>query len=339
MDYVLGGPDVEAADAMARRAFAGLVMLLALGTSGIAGAQGYPARPIRLIIPFPPGGATDTMMRPIADKMGERLGQPLVLENRGGAGGTIGTDAGAKARPDGYTLLVGIISPLAVNVELFGGKLPYDPLRDFAPISMITRIPVLLTVHPSMPARSMKEVIALAKRSPGRLTYGSAGVGTTNNLTGELVNLEAGIRITHVPFKGAGPAVIALIGGETDMLYAGPPGSLPHVRSGRLRAIAVTGAKRMATLPEVPTMMESGLPGVQVSGWYSLVAPAGTPREIIERLRTALIEAMAAPNVIAALADQGAVLESSTPAELRDFIEAEIGKWSRVIRAAGISVK
>lgn len=324
---------------MVERVFAGLLALLAFGPSGSACAQAYPNRPIRLIIPFPPGGSTDTMMRPIAEKMSERLGQPLVLENRGGAGGTIGTDLAAKARPDGYTLLVGIISPMAINVELFAGKLPYDPRKDFAPISMITKIPVLLTVHPSMPARNVKELIALAKRNPGKLTYGSAGIGTTNNLTGELLNLEAGIKTVHVPFKGAGPAMIATIAGETDMLYSGPPGALPHVRSGRVRAIAVTGSKRMAALPDVPTMLESGFPGVQVAGWYSLVAPAGIAPELVERLRGALIETMSAPNVIAILADQGAVLESSTPAELRDFVDAEIKRWSRVIKAAGIVVK
>jgi len=278
------------------------------------------------------------MMRPIADQMGERLGQPMVLENRGGAGGTIGTDVAAKARPDGYTLLIGIISPMAINVELFGSKLPYDPRKAFAPISMITKIPVLLTVHPSMPVRSMKDLIALAKKNPGRLTYGSAGVGTTNNLTGELVNLEAGIKTIHVPFKGAGPAMVATISGETDMLYSGPPGALPHVRTGRVRAIAVTGERRMDQLPDVPTMAESGLPGAQVSGWYSLVAPAGTPQEIIERLRTALIETIKMPSVVATLSSQGATLESSTPAELRAFIDAEISKWSRVIKAAGIKI-
>jgi tripartite-type tricarboxylate transporter receptor subunit TctC len=271
--------------------------------------------------------------------MSERLGQPLVLENRGGAGGTIGTDLAAKARPDGYTLLVGIISPMAANVELFAGKLPYDPRKDFAPISMITKIPVLLTVHPSMPVRNMKELIALAKKSPGKLSYGSAGVGTTNNLSGELVNLEAGIKTIHVPFKGAGPAMVATIAGETDMLYSGPPGALPHVRSGRVRAIAVTSEKRMAQLPAVSTMVESGLKNVVVFGWYSLVAPAGTPQDIVDRLRHALIETMKVPNVVATLADQGATLEPSTPAELRDFIDAEIRKWSRVIKAARITIQ
>jgi len=323
---------------MIKRILSGLALACATGPCVSAGADAYPSRPIRLIIPFAPGGATDTMMRPIADQMGERLGQPMVLENRGGAGGTIGTDVAAKARPDGYTLLIGIISPMAINVELFGSKLPYDPRKAFAPISMITKIPVLLTVHPSMPVRSMKDLIALAKKNPGRLTYGSAGVGTTNNLTGELVNLEAGIKTIHVPFKGAGPAMVATISGETDMLYSGPPGALPHVRTGRVRAIAVTGERRMDQLPDVPTMAESGLPGAQVSGWYSLVAPAGTPQEIIERLRTALIETIKMPSVVATLSSQGATLESSTPAELRAFIDAEISKWSRVIKAAGIKI-
>lgn len=313
-------------------------VVLAGACAMAAAGEAYPTRPIRLIVPFAPGGSTDTMMRPIADRMSESLGQPLVVDNRGGAGGTMGTELAAKAKPDGYTLLVGVISPMAINVELFGSKLPYDPRKDFAPISMITKIPVLLTVHPSLPARNMKELIVLAKKNPGKLTYGSAGVGTTNNLTGELVNLEAGIKTIHVPFKGAGPAGIAIVSGEIDMLYAGPPGALPHVRSGRIRAIAVTSDKRMPQLPGVETMIEAGFPTIRVHGWYALVAPAGTPQEVVERLRAALIQTMKQPNVISTLANQGAVLEPSTPAELRAFIDSEIQRWSRVIRAANIKV-
>ena len=318
------------------RAFA-LAGMLAVG--GWAVAQSYPTRPIRLVIPFPPGGATDTMLRPIADHLSEKLGQPVVLDNRGGAGGTIGTDLVAKAKPDGYTLLVGIISPMAVNVALFAGKLPYDPRKDFTPVTMITKIPVLLTVHPSLPVRNIKEVVALAKKNPGKLTYGSAGVGTTNHLTGELMKIETGIDIIHVPFKGAGPAMISTIAGDTHMLFSGPPGAVQHVRTGRVRAIALTGTKRLQALPDVLTMIESGLPRVEVFGWYSLVGPAGMPQEIVDRLRAALIETMQAPHVVQQLLDQGAVLEPSTPAELRDFIDAEITKWARVVKSARLTVQ
>jgi len=315
---------------------------VAVGMTAMVGwgcAQTYPARPIRLVIPFPPGGSTDMMFRPISERLSERLGQPVVLDNRGGAGGTIGTDLVAKAKPDGYTLLVGIISPMAVNVELFAGKLPYDPRKDFTPISMVTKIPVLLTVHPSLPARNLKELVALARKRPHTLTYGSAGIGTTNHLTGELLKLEAGIDIIHIPFKGAGPGVLSTIAGETDMLFSGPPNAVQHVRTGRVRAISITGNQRLSALPEVPTMGESGFPRVEVFGWYSLVGPAGLSRDIVERLRTALIETIQAPTVVQQLLDQGAVLESSTPDELQQFIDSEITKWSRVVKFAHLTVQ
>ncbi len=304
-----------------------------LGTGGWADAQTYPTRPIRLVIPVPPGGAADTMLRPISERMTEKLGQPMVLENSGGGVGTIVTGLVAKAKPDGYTLLVGLISSMVINVTLH--QLPYDPVKDFAPISLIARLPAVLVLHPSIPARNLKELIALAKKHPGELSYGSAGIGTSGNLFGELFKIKAGVNILHVPYKGAGPAIIALLSGEVSMEIAGTAGNMPHIKSGRFRAIAVTGAKRTPVLPDVPTMIESGVP-VEGTAWYSLVAPAGTPASIVNQLRNALIYAVESPRVRQLLLEQGAVPETSTPEELRDLISSEIVKWAEVIRLSGI---
>jgi tripartite-type tricarboxylate transporter receptor subunit TctC len=285
-----------------------------LGTGGWADAQTYPARPIRLVIPVPPGGAADTMLRPISERMTEKLGQPMVLDNSSGGAGTIGTGLVAKAKPDGYTLLVGLISSMVINVTLH--KLPYDPVKDFAPISLIARLPAVLVLHPSIPARNLKELVALAKKYPGKLTYGTGGIGSSGNLFGELFKIKAGVNILHVPYKGAGPAIIALLSGEVSMEIAGTAGNMGHIKSGRFRAIAVTGAKRTPVLPDVPTMIESGIP-VEGTAWYSLVAPAGTPTLIVNQLRGALIYAMESPRVRQLLLDQGTVPETSTAANFR----------------------
>jgi tripartite-type tricarboxylate transporter receptor subunit TctC len=299
----------------------------------LSSAQTYPNKPIRMIVPNPIGGAAEFIIRPIAEKMTEKLGQPVVLDFRPGAGLTIGTAIAAKSNPDGYTLLEGIISPLAINVTLY--KLTYDPMKDFAPISLIARLPAVLVLHPSIPARNLKELIALAKKHPGEMTYGSAGIGTSGNLFGELFKIKAGVKILHVPYKGGGPAIIGLLSGETSMEISGTAGSMGHIKSGRLRAIAVTGAKRTPVLPDVPTMIESGIP-VEGTAWYSVVAPAGTPTLIVNQLRDAVIYAVESPRVRQLLLDQGAVPETSTPEELRDLISSEIVKWAEVIRLSGI---
>ncbi|MEK7877886.1 MAG: tripartite tricarboxylate transporter substrate-binding protein [Pseudomonadota bacterium] len=259
--------------------------------------------------------------------------RPSILDFRPGAGLTIGTAIAAKANPDGYTLLEGIISPLAINVTLY--KLPYDPVKDFAPISLIARLPAVLVLHPSIPARNLKELIALAKKHPGKLTYGSAGIGTSGNLFAELFKIRAGVNILHVPYKGGGPAIIALLSGEISMEISGTAGSMAHIKSGRFRALAVTGAKRTPVLPDVPTMIESGV-AVEGTAWYSVVAPAGTPTLIVNQLRDAVIYAVESPRVRQLLLDQGAVPETSTPEELRDLISSEIVKWAEVIRLSGI---
>lgn len=299
----------------------------------LSSAQTFPTKPIRMIVPSPPGGGAEFIIRPIAEKMAEKLGQPVVLDFRPGAGLTIGTAIAAKANPDGYTLLEGIISPLAINVTLY--NLPYDPVKDFTPISLIARLPAVLVLHPSIPARNLKELIALAKKHPGKLTYGSAGIGTSGNLFAELLKIRAGVNILHVPYKGGGPAIIALLSGEISMEISGTAGSMQHIKSGRFRAIAVTGAKRTPVLPDVPTMIESGIP-VEGTAWYSVVAPAGTPTLIVNQLRDAVIYAVESPRVSQLLLQQGAVPETSTPEELRDLISSEIVKWAEVIKLSGI---
>jgi len=312
-------------------------ILLAITTliafCSLSSAQTFPTKPIRMIVPSPPGGGAEFIIRPIAEKMAEKLGQPIVLDFRPGAGLTIGTAIAAKANPDGYTLLEGIISPLAINVTLY--KLPYDPVKDFTPISLIARLPAVLVLHPSIPAQNLKELIALAKKHPGKLTYGSAGIGTSGNLFAELFKIRAGVNILHVPYKGGGPAIIALLSGEISMEISGTAGSIQHIKSGRFRAIAVTGAKRSPVLPDVPTMIESGIP-VEGTAWYSVVAPAGTPTLIVNQLRDAVIYAVESPRVSQILLDQGAVPETSTPEELRDLISSEIVKWAEVIKLSGI---
>ncbi len=314
-----------------------MAMAALVAFCSLSGAQTYPTKPIRLIIPFSIGGSTEVMTRPIAEKMGEHLGQPVVLDFKGGAGGNIGTAIAASAPPDGYTLLVGIISPLAINVSLYK-NLPYNPEKDFTPISMMTKLPNVLALHPSVPAQNLKELIALAKKYPGKLTYASAGSGTTNHMFGELFKIEGGVNVLHIPYKGAGPAVIAVISGEVSMSFSGTAAAMAHIKSGRLRAIAVTGAKRTPALPEVPTMIESGL-AVEGTAWYSLVAPAGTPNLIVNRLRDAVIYAIESPRVRQSLFDQGAVAETSTPEELRDLIRSEIARWSKVVRVSGIKTE
>lgn len=301
-------------------------------------AQAYPDHPIRLIVPFAPGGTTDILARILGQKLGENLGQQVIIDSRGGAAGNLGTGLAARAAPDGYTLLLGVISPLAINVSLYGAKLPYNPVQDFAPVSLITKVPQIISVHPSVPAHNVKQLIALAKAHPNKLTYGTAGAGTSNHLVGELFNTAAGIHITHIPYKGAGPAAVAVFSGEVDMMISAPPAVINFVKLGRLRAIAVTSATRSPALPDVPTMMESGLPGFEATAWYCMVAPAGTPRPIIDKVRDALVKAMETPQVRQRLLDEGATPESSTPEELGAFIRAEIDKWARAVKLSGARI-
>lgn len=302
-------------------------------------AQEYPSRPIRLIVPFAPGGTTDILARILGQKLGDNLGQQVIADNRAGAAGNVGTALAAKAPPDGYTLLIGVISPLAINVSLYGSKLPYNPEQDFAPISLITQVPQVLSLHPSVPAHNVKELISLAKAHPNKLTYGTAGAGTSNHLVAELFKTAAGIQMLHVPFKGAGPAQVAVMSGEVDMMVSAPPAVMTQIKAGRLRALAVSSAKRSPALPDVPTMMESGLQAFEATAWYCLVAPAGTPRPIVDKIRAALIRAMEAPQIRDRLLSEGAAPESSTPEELGTFIKTEISKWAKAVKLSGARIE
>ena len=315
-----------------------LAVAAALMLAAPSFAQQYPAKPVRLIVPFAPGGTTDILARTLGQALGDNLGAPVISDNRAGASGNLGTEIAAKAQPDGYTLLLGVISPLAINVTLFGARLPYNPEKDFAPISLITKVPQVISMHPSVPAKNLKQLIALAKAQPNKLNYGTAGSGTSNHLVAELVKSAARIEIQHVPFKGSAPASIAVMSGEVDMMVSAPPAVINHFRSGRLRALVVSSLRRSPALPDVPTIAESGIPGFDATAWYCLVAPAGTPAAIIQRVHGALVKAMETPAVRDKLLAEGAAPESSTPEELRAFMREEIVKWSKAVKLAGAKI-
>ena len=302
----------------------GITAASMLGVSSAA-AQVYPSKPIRIIIPFPIGG-----------KLNEAWGQPVVVENRAGAGGNIAAEFVAKAPPDGYTLVVGSIGTHAVNVSLFK-KIAFDPIRDFAPISMMLEAEGLLVLHPSVPAKNVKELIALAKARPGQIAYASAGNGTAGHLSGELLKSMTKIDMVHVPYKGNVPAITDLIGGQTSLLFATMPTVLPHVKSGRLNAIAVTGAKRSPAAPDLPAIAET-LPGYDVTNWVGAFAPAGTPREVVTKLHGEIVRVMQAPDIQKRLLTEGAKFTPLTPEQFGGFVKAEITKWAKVIQEAGIRV-
>ena len=273
----------------------------------------------------------------IALKLSENLGQSVVVDSRGGAGGTVGTAMAANSLPDGYTLLLGVVSPMAINVSLYGAKLPYDPLRDFAPVSLITKVPQVLSVHPSLQAASIKQLIDLARDPKSRLNYGSAGSGTTGHLVAELLKKRAGIKMTHVPFKGSGPALSALLSGDVEIMLSGPPAVIAMAQAGRLRVLATSGVTRTPVLPDVPTFIESGL-RIDVTSWYCLVVPTGTPQRIVDRLHAALVDSLKSPQVAEALLKMGAPPEWSSPEQLRVFLRAEIRKFAEVVEIAGAQI-
>ncbi len=318
---------------MNRFAIAGLVVLAGMGAR-CALAQGYPNRAVRLVVPSSPGGGTDITGRIVAQKLSEQLGQQVVVDNRAGAGTTIGNDIVAKSAPDGYTLLMGI-STLAINPSMYS-KLPYDALRDFAPISQAVAVPNILTVHPSVPAKTVKEFIALAKAKPGSITFGSAGLGTSPHLSGELFKTLARIDMVHVPFKGSGQSVISLLAGEIGANFPSVPTAIPYIKAGKLRALGVTTVKRTQALPDVPSIAEAGLPGYEATQWFGVLAPVATPRAIIERLYQEVSRALRAPDVKERLSAEGAEVVASTPEEFASYLKSETEKWTRVIKAAGI---
>ncbi len=303
-----------------------------------AAAQAWPAKPIRLMVPFPPGGSTDIVARIVAQKLGERLGQSLVIENRGGAGGTIGTALVAKAAPDGYTLGVASTSTHVVAPGVYP-KLDYDPQKDFAPIGMIAVSPYLLVVNPSLPAKTLAEFIALAKKQPGRLNYASAGVGSTTHLAMEMLKSVSGTYLLHIPYAGNGPAGTAVISGQVEALFGSLPALLPHAKSGRARALAVGTPKRSPSLPDAPTVAESGYAGFDASLWLALMAPAGTPQPILDRLQKETATLIAAPDTRDALDKAGAEPLTSTAAELAATIRDGVAKYAQVIRQAGVKAE
>jgi tripartite-type tricarboxylate transporter receptor subunit TctC len=311
-----------------------LTALLALATA--AAAQDYPTKPVRLIIPFPPGGSNDVVGRMIATQLGERLGKQVVVDNRGGAGGVLGTEVAAGAAPDGYTILV---VSLAYTVNPWLYKLKYDPLKSFVPVAMLASGANVLTVHPSVPVNSLEQLIALAKQKPGELNYASAGAGSFQHLGSELFKLMAGVDIVHVPFKGGGPAMIDVVGGHSQVLVSSLVQTGAHIRSGKLKALGVGSAKRSALFPDIPTIAEAGVPGYEMANWWGIVAPTGTPQPIVDKLAKEIGVVLSAPETQKHFAAEGAEVVQKTPAEFAAFIEAELAKWQRVVRDAKIKAE
>lgn len=297
-------------------------------------AQAYPTKAIHLIVPFPPGGPTDIVGRLVGHKLTEGLGQPVVVENRAGAAGTVGSSAAAKAPPDGYTLLYGSTSTLAIAPSLYR-DLAYDPRSAFAPISLVSRGAIIAAVNAQVPARTLQEFIALAKKGPGTLSYGSAGSGTPPHLAAELFKSVAGVDLLHVPYKGGAPAINDLVGGQVQAIFEGEVVLLPHIKSGGVRALAITGTKRDPQLPGVPTFAEAGLPRYDVYFWSGLVAPAGTPPQVIAKLNGVLVQALNAPDTRAALKHQGLEPAGTTPRQFAEFIAGEVERWGQVVKASG----
>ena len=311
-----------------------VVAVVLFAVTHLAGAQAYPSRPIRLVVPAAPGGGTDIVARVLADGLGQLLGQTVVVDNRAGAGTTLGADIVSKAAPDGYTLLI-TPNALAINVALYR-KLPYNTLRDFAPISLVADQPNILVSHPSLAAKSFSEFVALARAQPGKLVYGSGGVGVGSHLAMELLLISQKLELVHVPYKGVGPAVTALLGNEVALLLSTFASALPHVKAGRMRALGVTSAQRAPALPDIPTIAESGVPGYEYGTWYGLLAPTGTPRAIVDKLNRAAADVLAAPKTADRLVAQGLTPKPSTSAHFATYLKADTERWVKVVREAKI---
>jgi tripartite-type tricarboxylate transporter receptor subunit TctC len=312
-----------------------LAALVALSPAAAhAQAGAYPGKPIRLILPFPPGGGTDILGRLMAERLAPRLGQPVVVENRGGAGGNVGAEAAARSAPDGYTIVL-VAPSLAISPSLYK-KLAYDPVKDFAPVSLVATVPNVMVTNPSIPAKTLSEFIALAKSKPGAMNFGSGGNGTSNHLAGELFNIVAGVRLVHVPYKGVNLAMNDVMSGDVQLVIIGIPAAAPHIKAGKLRALAVIDSKRAAALPDVPTAAEAGLKDFEVTTWYGVLAPAGTPRPIVTRLNAEIVAVMHSNEMKERLATMATEPVTSTPEEFGDLIRREIAKWAKVVRAAGL---
>ena len=317
---------------------AGAVFALALAsTAAWAQVERYPSKPIKLILPFPPGGGTDILGRVIAEKLGANLGQPVVVENRGGAGGNVGAEAAAKSPPDGYTLVL-VAPSLAISPSLYT-KLNYDPVHELTPVALVGTVPNVLVTNPSVPARTLSEFIALAKSRPAGMNFGSGGNGTSNHLAGELFNIQAGVKLVHVPYKGVNLAMNDVLTGQIQLVVIGIPAAQPFIKAGRLRALCVIAPQRSSALADVPTCAEAGLANYDVTTWYGVLAPAGTPRPIIDRLNAEIARVMQAPDLQEKFASTGTEPRTSTPDEFAEYIRAETVKWGKVIREAGLSAE
>lgn len=311
------------------------VSIIAAVLPAVAQAQ-YPVRPVRLIVPFPPGGGSDTLARIVSPKLSEVLGQQLVIDNRPGGGTNIGAEIAAKSLADGYTILMGNVSH-AINVTLYQ-KLGYDLVRDFTPVTLLASTPNILVVHPSVQAKTVKELIALAKSQPGKLDYASSGSGSSAHLAAELFSSMAGIRMNHIPYKGGGPAVVALVGGQCQVGFATTPSVIQHIKSGKMRGLAVTSAQRSPSTPDLPTVSEAGVKGYEAGTWYGFLVPSGTSKSVVARLHDESVRALKAPDVKSRLDTAGFDAYGTSPAEFGAYIRAEIAKWAKVVRAAGVHV-
>jgi tripartite-type tricarboxylate transporter receptor subunit TctC len=314
-----------------------LVCVMSLCWPPVVCAQSYPAKPIRFYTPYPPGGTTDILARIVGAKMHEAWGQPVVVEAKPGAGGNIGADFVAKSTPDGYTLLMGASGPLAINASLFS-KLPYDPAKDFAPVVLSASVPLVLVAHPSLPVKNVREFIALIKARPGQFNYASAGPGSPQHLTAEMFKFMTKVEMTHIPYKGSGPAIVDLIGGQIPFAFESMIPVLPHVKGGKLRGLAVTSAARSPVLPEIATVAEGGVPGFESIAWYGVVAPAGTPKEIVAKLNGEMVRIANMPDIKQRLMEMGSPPVAGTPDQFGALIRSEIPKWAKVVKQANVSL-
>ncbi|MDB5742269.1 MAG: transporter substrate-binding protein [Polaromonas sp.] len=321
-----------------RRAFLAMASIAALSHSELSFGQSYPAKPIKLIVPFPPGGGGDTLARLVMTRVGKELGQPIVVENLAGAGGNIGAQTATRAAADGYTLLYGTNGTHGINQTLYKNA-GFNAVRDFEPVSQLTRIAAMVVVRAGLPVNTMPELLKLLKASPGRYTFASAGNGTTSHLAGEILKSSAGLSVVHIPYRGGGPAITDLLGGQVDMLIDVMPNTAPQVKAGKLRGLAVSTAKRVPAMPELPTIAESGVPGFDVSAWDAIFAPAHTPQPLIATLNEAIRKALNDPEIRAQLVARGAEAAPSTPAELGNFVKAEIVRWGEAVKRSGASIE
>jgi tripartite-type tricarboxylate transporter receptor subunit TctC len=315
--------------------FLRILAIVSVCISPAFAADAYPTKPVRFVITFPAGGPTDVVVRLIGERLTQSWGQPMIIDNRGGAGGIVGSEIVAHAAPDGYTFLVGTAGGMTINPAL-RPNLPYDPFRDFEPVGMLVQNPQILVAHPSVAAKNVKELVALAKASPGKLNFASAGTGTATHLGLELLKLTTGIDVVHVPYKGGAPATTDLIAGQVHLLWVSIPSVLPHVKAGRLHALAVSTAKRSASAPDVPTVAESGYPGFEYSNWNALFAPAKSPAAVVKKVNASVVNALRQPDVAQKLSSQGADPAPGTPEELARYMRTDHERWKKVIKAAGI---